>query len=156
MAAVTAREKVLKFMADYNSNVSKIKNRISEGSQRLEVIQLEVNYLQQKEIPEAIERRVLTDDKTEETKLRKALEKLQNEQQELKEEAVVLESVLKKVLIKAADEVSGLQSLFQEEKREVESVQYGKMMKAKAAYMETIQKESKALHEMNNVDIKLQ
>ncbi len=156
MAAATAKEKVLQFMADYESNVSKLNANVEACQNRINDINLEVKYIKDVELVPAIEKRIIEGDNTEEVRLRKKLTKLDGDLVRQTEDLIVLESLIPRYLVEAADEVAKLQALFQEEKREVESAQYGKMMKAKADYMETIQKESNALHEFNSVDLKLQ
>lgn len=152
MAAATAREKVIQYVAEYNSQLDKLKNRISEASQRLEDIQLEINFLQQKEIPEAVERRVLTLDKSQELKARKSLEKLQTEQMELSEEVMVLDSVLKKFIIDWDDNVRELYSLFRTEKEQAALKVYKSILKHKKVYEDAIQKEAKPLHDWAEID----
>ncbi|MFJ7994288.1 hypothetical protein ACIQY5_19195 [Peribacillus frigoritolerans] len=156
MAVATAKEKVLQFMADYESNVSKLNANVEACQNRINDINLEVKYIKDVELVPAIEKRIIEGDNTEEVRLRKKLTKLDGDLVCQTEDLIVLESLIPRYLVEAADKVAKLQALFQEEKREVESAQYGKMMKAKADYMETIQKESKALHEFNSADVKLQ
>jgi hypothetical protein len=154
--AATAKENVLQFMDEYESQVSKLNANVEACQNRINNINLEIQYINEVELVPAMERRVFEGDNTEEVRLKKRLTKLDGELVHETEELIILESLIPRYLIQSADKVAKLQALFQEEKREVESNQYGKMMKAKATYMETIQKEAEALHEFNSVDVKLQ
>ncbi|WP_409289629.1 hypothetical protein [Peribacillus sp. SCS-37] len=151
-----AKEKVLQFVAEYHENVAQLNEKISYSKQAIRDSQLEIQYIHAKELPEALEVRVLSGDNTMEVRLKKKVSKLEKELQEYEEELLVLESVLHRYKYGAGDKASEFEKLYREEKKILEQEVVGKMMRAKKEFKNAIEKESTTLRELNSVDVKLQ
>lgn len=148
-------ENAIQFLSEHKEMVNKLNTDIGDCRKRIDELKIEIENINL-EMVSAIEKRVLEKDNSYEQKLKKTLKKLEAELQEKEEELPVLERLLPKYLDKSADKVNKLQSLFQAERKEVEETSYGNMMKAKAAYVNAIQKESEVLRKMKQVDVGLQ
>ncbi|WNF35682.1 hypothetical protein RJD24_14635 [Bacillaceae bacterium IKA-2] len=149
-------EKVQQFICDYNSKLDKLNQQISTCSTRNEELQLEIRFIKEVEMNEAIEKRVLEDNELMETKLKKKLNSLEEELQKSSEEFLVLNNVLQNFKIKSAEEVKKLHSIFTDERQLVERKAYAKMMHQKYLYIQAIMKEAEALHEVNKLDMEVQ
>lgn len=150
------KDKIQAFAADYLQQSSKITTRIEETQRRLADLSLEIRFIQEKEIPEAVERRILAGDDSQEKKLRRSLEKLQAKRLALSEEALVLQNVLAKFKQDQANKVQALQKPLQDEIRVTNQTAYAKMMAAKREYEDVIRRESVQLRDLRNLDVQLQ
>lgn len=150
------KEKIKAFMAEYNRDLKTLKAKLEENARRLDEIFLEVRFIEEKEMPEAIERRVLSGDRDQETKLRKKLDKLQAERQERQEEQIVLSSVLSNFHLKKADDLQPLKRLFLEERGLLSREAQEKIMTAKDAYLDALQKETEKLHDLRGIEAELE
>jgi hypothetical protein len=150
------KEKVLAFYNEYQTKVSDINKKIAAAAQRVNDSNLQIKFIQEKELPSAIEKRVLEGDLGLENKLRKTLAKLEKEYQEANEEFLVLQNVLQKYKLESADKVAELQNLFRDERKLQEQSAYSKMMYYKKKYVDAILQESEAIQEYRDVDVKLQ
>ncbi|WP_078408725.1 hypothetical protein [Priestia abyssalis] len=150
------KDKVLKFMAEYTDKVNEIQERITAGTERVKTLKMEIEYIKGKELPEAVERRVMTGDSSHENKLRKSLEKVEKEYQQLQEEIIVLQNVLQRYKVTAADEATKLESLFRDEYQLQEQKCYSRLMNVKYEYVQAMIKEGEALRELKDVDVMLQ
>jgi predicted nucleic acid-binding Zn-ribbon protein len=152
----TMKDKAAAFVAAYQKELATIQEKISQTEQRLEDIQIEIRFLGEKEIPEAVQRRVLTGDKQQESKVRKALEKLQKEYQEKSEDLVVIQNMLNRYKQQKADEIKPLQRLFQEEQRAISQERYDRIVNARNAYKQAINTETDLLHLYRSIEVDLQ
>ncbi|MCI2254101.1 hypothetical protein L2D08_06960 [Domibacillus sp. PGB-M46] len=150
------KERITVFTEEYHQGLEKIQNRITETTQYVEDLALNIRYIKAEEIAAAVKKKVLTGDDSQERKLRRSLEKYEIEHQEKTEELIVLKVVLDEYKQDKADEISMLTRLLQEEKRLVSTKAYTKMMAVKKAYVEAILEESEILHVYNQLDIQLQ
>jgi hypothetical protein len=150
------KEKVLAFYNEYQAKVSDINKKIAAAAQRVNDSNLQIKFIREKELPSAIEKRVLESDLGLENKLRKTLAKLEKEYQEANEELLVLQNVLQKYKLESADKVAELQNLFRDERKLQEQSAYSKMMYHKKKYVDAILQESEAIQEYQDVDVKLQ
>jgi chromosome segregation ATPase len=151
-----AKERVEKFIAEYREQLGKLETQLKEAVKRQEDIELEIQYITEKELPEAVEKRVLEGSDAEEVKIRKHLEKLKEELTRKAEEIIVLMQAIKNFKFEKGKELESLEKLFAEEKKLVSQDVYRKMMIAKRAYIDALIRESKILHDYHNTDIDLQ
>jgi hypothetical protein len=135
---MTVKERVTAFMTEYNQQLTALNDRISETGHRMEELTLEIRFIEEKEVPEALQRRVLTGDRSQEKKVRKSLDKLKTEKDEKDEDLVVLQSVLNKFKQQKADEMRQINHLFQEEKNLISNSAYERMTAAQKAYSDAI------------------
>jgi DNA repair exonuclease SbcCD ATPase subunit len=152
----TMKDKAAAFVATYQKELATIQEKISQTERRLEDLQLEIKFIQEKEIPEAVQRRVLTGDKQQESKVRKALEKLQKEYQEKSEDLVVIQNMLNRYKQQKADEIKPLQRLFQEEQRAISQERYDRIVNARNAYKQAINTETDLLQLYRSIEVDLQ
>jgi hypothetical protein len=152
----SAKDKAAAFVATYRKELAAIQEKINQTEKRLGDLQLEIKFIQEKEIPEAVERRVLAGDQQQEKKVRKALEKLQKEFQEKSEDLIVIKNMLNRYKQQKADEIRPLLRLFQEEQRAVSHERYDRIMNARNAYKQAINTETDLLHVYRTIDGDLQ
>jgi hypothetical protein len=152
----SAKDKAAAFVAPYQKELAAMQEKISQTESRLGDLQLEIKFIQEKEIPEAVERRVLTGDQQQEKKVRKSLEKLQKEFQEKSEDLIVIQNMLSRYKQQKADEIRPLLRLFQEEQRAVSHERYDRIMNARNAYKQAINTETDLLHVYRTIEADLQ
>jgi hypothetical protein len=63
---MTVKEKAAAFITEYNQQLNTLKKRMDETGRRLEELALEIRFIEEKEIPEAVQRRVLTGERSKE------------------------------------------------------------------------------------------
>ncbi|MBN3556057.1 hypothetical protein JYA63_17390 [Fictibacillus nanhaiensis] len=153
---MTVKKKVAAFIAKYNEKTKSINDQIQETSKRLEDLSLEIQFIKEKEIPEAVQRRVFTGDRSQEAKIRKTLEKLQVEYQEKSEDLIVIQNLLLLYKQQAADEIRPLQKLFFEENNMVCDEAYERMVKARKVYTLAVLKETEILHDYRDINRQIQ
>jgi hypothetical protein len=150
------KNRIIEFIDEYEDNLGLLNKRISDTHKRIEEIQLEIRYINEKELPEAVEKRVLDGDGNYESKLRKTLEKLKAELQSSEEEVIVLEAAIKRFMIVSAEKITKFEQLYREEIKLLEKKQYSKMMHFKKMYVDSIIDESKIIHEYYKLHNQLQ
>lgn len=153
---MTPIEKVEAFIKEYQEGSEKIKDRIFMAENRLSEVEAAINSVEENDIPEGIELRVITGDGTLEKKANRALEKLQKESKELQEEVTVMENVLYNFNQNAADKAFNMNSILQDEIRLANRKAYDKMMDAKEVYMNVIREEALPLHHNKHLDVEIQ
>jgi hypothetical protein len=156
MTTIKANNRVLQFVTNFNDNVSKYKQKIDSCNQRISDIALEMKYINDVELKEAIEIRLLEDDNSQEKKVRKHMDKLEAELKQMHEELPVLHGILKKYIIKAGEEAIELNNFYVTEKQLQEQKAVAHMLHAKKVYTDEIIKQSAIIREVNSVDTKLQ
>lgn len=149
-------EKIKSFIAEYSEKVQQLNKRIEASSQRVNDIEIEMKYINQKELPEASINRVLSGESGLETKLRKSLVKLQTELDEKNEEVLILQNALKKYHFQSANDLKKYRQLFIDERAIASKKAYSKMMLKKREYVEAMQKEAEILHNFNAIDQQIQ
>lgn len=153
---MSAKNKASELITEFNRKLQELNNTLSEVNQRAEELQLEINYINEKELPEAVEARVLTGDSTLENKVKKTLDKCREELQGKLESIPVLSNAIKRVQLEYAEKAVELERLVNEELRLEEQTRYAKMMYQKKVYVDTIIEESKELQNLNNLVSQLQ
>jgi hypothetical protein len=152
----SAKDKAAAFVATYQKELAAMQEKILQTESCLGDLQLEIKFIQEKEVPEAVERRVLSGDQQQEKKVRKALEKLQKEFQEKSEDLIVIQNMLNRYKQQKADEIRPLLRLFQEEQRAVSHERYDRIMNARNAYKQAINTETDLLHVYRTIEADLQ
>lgn len=152
----TIRERVIEFEKEFTDQLEKIEKQIMECGKEIENLQLELKFVTEEEYPKATETRILSGDPTEANKLKKLMDKLQDQIRDKQEDLVVYHNIKDRFIAEKVEESRDFIIPFNEEKRANTSAQYEKMLKAKRAYLETIQEESKPLHDFQAADLKLQ
>lgn len=150
------KDKAAGFVSEYNRDLSVLQEKINETESRLEDLSLEIRFIEEKEIPEAVQRRVLTGDNSQETKIRKQLNKLKSEEVEKSEDLIVLQNTLNKFLQQKANESQSLKQLFHEELRMISQERYKQLLAAKNAYKQAIKTETDILHLYKRIEADLQ
>ncbi|WP_212934990.1 hypothetical protein [Bacillus hominis] len=115
-------------------------------------MQLELQFVTEKEYPKAIASRILSGDPTETNKLKQLIDKLQDQIQDKQEDLVVYHNIKDRFIAEKVEESRGFIIPFNEEKRNTAA----QILKAKRAYLEAILEESKPLHDFQTADLKLQ
>lgn len=136
---MVAKEKVTAFLTDYKQQISTLNVKISETACLLEDLSLEIQFIQEKEIPDSVQRRVLTGDRSQENKVRKQLQKLQVEYAEKSEDLIVIQKVLDRYKQQAADQAKQLERMFIEERNMVVYESYKRMNAARSVYIKALQ-----------------
>jgi hypothetical protein len=150
------KEKVQDFLNEYNNKLQLMNTKLEEATTRIDELQIEISYIHLKDLPEAIERRVLENDATYENKLRKIVDKLQNELVSRQEEVLVLENARHRFKVEYADKITALELLYREEMKLVEKRQMALMMNAKRDYVIAILKEAEAIREYASINTRIQ
>jgi chromosome segregation ATPase len=150
------KEKVSTLISEYKKEVSLIKEKVEESEKRLNDLSLEIRYIEEKEIPEAIKKRVLTGDRSHETKLRKALEKLQKESVEKNEDLLVLDAAVNNYIQQKADEIQKILPLFNEELNMIRKEKFDRIKKSREVYLGEIIKETALLHLYQSIETEIQ
>ncbi|MGE6488790.1 hypothetical protein [Paenisporosarcina sp. NPDC076898] len=149
-------EKINAFTAEYNEKVNQLKERIDGTSQRVSEIEMEIKYINQKELPEASVQRVLSGEAGLEAKLKKSLIKLETELQDKQEEILIVTNALQRYHFQSAFELKKFQQLFKDERVITVEKAYGKMMAKKREYVEAIKEEANILHQYQAVEYQMQ
>ncbi|WP_409253851.1 hypothetical protein V1502_08120 [Bacillus sp. SCS-153A] len=153
---MTVKDKAAAFLTEYKNELSLLQERIITAEKRIEDISLEIKYLEEKEIPEAVQKRVLSGNRTQEAKVRKQLDKLKCEKEELHEDLIVLKRVIQNFHQQKAAEVGKLKGLFQEELRLISQARFDRLMKARKAYQQALKTETDVLHIYQKLEAGLQ
>ena len=156
MLKISANEKALQFVAAFNETVAKNKQEINRCNQRISELELELKYVNDVELKEAIEIRILEADNSKEKKVRKLLDKLELELKQLQEELPALQRILEKYISKAGLEAWNLYNLYRDEKQLQEQQAVAHMLHAKKLFTDEIIKQSDIIREVNSVDTILQ
>lgn len=147
---------VTEFINAYKEKSNQLNERIEGCNNRIEELQLEVRYMKEKEIPEASIQKVLTGEAGLKTKLKKKLDKLEDELVENQEELIILTNALQRYYLQAANDLKGYKQAFNDERAITSQKAYNKMMAAKREYVEAMKKESIALHKYQAIDAQMQ
>ncbi|PFV50401.1 hypothetical protein [Bacillus thuringiensis] len=148
-------KRVVAFNGDFIEGLEKITTKIDEKTQLLNDKQLELRFVQEKELPEALVKKYVDDDDKEAKRLQTLETKLQKEITELQEEILVITHLKEKYEWTKANEAKALEVAFNEERNAATQRTYRRMEAAKRAYLETIKAESESLHEYHGVAWKL-
>ncbi|PHG75167.1 hypothetical protein [Bacillus wiedmannii] len=150
-----AAKRVAAFHEGFIDGLEKITQNIDEKTQLLNDKQLELSYIQEKELPAALEKKYVDGDDKDAKRLQTLETKLQKEITELQEEILVITHLKEKYEWAKANEAKALVDAFNEERNAAAQRTYRRMEAAKRAYLETIKAESESLHEYYGVDLKL-
>ncbi|MED4678057.1 hypothetical protein [Bacillus nitratireducens] len=150
-----AAKRVTAFHEGFIDGLEKITQNIDEKTQLLNDKQLELRFIQEKELPEALVKRYVDGDDKDAKRLQTLETKLQKEITELQEEILVVTHLKEKYEWTKANEAKALVAAFNEERNAAAQRTYRRMEAAKRAYLETIKAESESLHEYYGVDLKL-
>lgn len=154
---MTSIDKAKQFIEKYNADVQKIKEKIDACPAKIEYLQLEIRVLNEFEIPKAQQKAVLGEtDNSQVKKLKKQLQKFEEELQETKEEQLILVNALERYQHDVGDDVAEIQNLFNQDRQLIEQKCYAHMMHAKKQYVDEILKQSVAVRELCNIDSQLQ
>lgn len=148
-------KRVFAFHEDFIEGLEKITTKIDEKNQLLNDKQIELRFIQEKELPAALEKKYVDGDDKDAKRLQTLETKLQKEITELQEEILVITHLKEKYEWKKANEAKALEAAFNEERNAATQRTYRRMEAAKRAYLEAIKAESKSLHEYYGVDWKL-
>lgn len=152
-----ALEKAEQFYNEYQEKLDKLKELTKNSLERAEYLQLEVRMLNEVEIPRAQTKAVLEGTgNSEVTKLKKQLQKYQDELREKQEEQVILQHAADQYKVQAGEKADELKKLITDETRIAEDTAYANMMHAKKQYIDTMIEQGKALQKLNGMDYKLQ
>src|SRR4051794_32213828 len=94
-------EKITAFIDEYNTKLQNMSQKLADAQKQVDDLQLEINFINVKELPAAIERRVLSGEAANEQKLRKSLVKLNDELQSNQEVVLVLANALHRLKAEA-------------------------------------------------------
>ncbi|WP_430789476.1 hypothetical protein VBD025_03945 [Virgibacillus flavescens] len=144
------------FINGYHTGLKKLSDKLNNHKQTVEDIEMEVRFIRDVEMTQAIKKRLLDDDATMEDKLKKKLSKLESQLLAMNQETPVLESIMEDYKLKQGKESSKLERLLRDEMSVAETTSYNNMMKAKKAYFEVILQEAKTLQNYNKLDSSLQ
>lgn len=153
---MSIKDKAASFVAEYNRELDVIQERIRETESHLEDLSLEIRFIEEKEIPEAVQRRVLSGDRSQEIKKRKQLEKLLAEKAEKSEDLLVLQTVKDKFKQEKADEIQKLHRLLREEQQIISQERFERIQTARNAYKQSIKTETDLLHLYLSIEVDLQ
>jgi chromosome segregation ATPase len=153
---MSARDKASTIIAEYRKELSLIQDKINQSEARLQDLFLEIRYIEEKEIPEAIKRRVLTGDRSHETKLRKILEKLQKEREEKNQDLIVLQTAISNCMQQKTDEIQKIRHLIKEELKIISEERYERIMDYKKDFKDAIISEIDILHLYAKLESELQ
>ena len=153
----TAIEKAEQFYTEYEEKLTKLKNLTKNSLERADYLQLEIRMLNEVAIPRAQTKAVLEGTGNSEViKLKRQLQKFQDELQEKQEEQVILHHASEQYKVQVADTAAELQKLLKDETDLAENKAYANMMYAKKQYIDAIIQQAKPLQELNSIDAKLQ
>ncbi|MGX5361043.1 hypothetical protein [Bacillus cereus] len=148
-------KRVVAFHEGFIDGLEKITKNIDEKTELLNDKQLELRFIQEKELPEALVKRYVDGDDKDAKRLQTLETKLQKEITELQEEILVITHLKAKYEWTKANEAKVLEAAFNEERNADVQRTYRRMEAAKRAYLETIKAESESLHEYYGADLKL-
>ncbi|HFF3187546.1 TPA: hypothetical protein ACGCJB_000628 [Bacillus cereus] len=150
-----AAKRVVAFHEGFVNGLEKITQNIDEKTQLLNDKQLELRFIQEKELPAALEKKYVDGDDKDAKRLQTLEIKLQKEITELQEEILVITRLKEKYEWTKANEAKALEAAFNEERNAATQRTYRRMEAAKRTYLEAIKAESESLHEYYGVDWKL-
>ena len=154
---MTAIDNAKEFIQEYKSKIQEIQNKIEACTPEIECLQLEIRMLNEVEIPKAQTQAVLEGtDKSVVAKLKKQLQKYQDELQEKHEEQLILTNALEQYRYQVGDKAAELRDLFTQDRELIEKKCYANMMHTKKQYVDEILKHSTPIRELSNVDTQLQ
>ena len=154
MAAI---DNAKEFIQEYQTKIQEIQKKIEACTPEIEYLQLEIRMLNEVEIPKAQTKAVLEGtDKSNVAKLKKQLQKFEDELQEKHEEQLILNNALEQYRYQVGDQAEEIQTLFRQERELVEKKCFAHMMYAKKQYVDEILNQSVALRSFSNLDSQLQ
>lgn len=152
-----AIEKAEQFYNEYQEKLAKLKELTKNSLKRAEYLQLEIRMLNGVEIPRAQTKAVLEGTgNTEINKLKKQLQKYQDELQEKQEEQIILQHAADQYKVQVGETADELKKIIADETKIAENTAYSNMMHAKKQYIDAIIEQGKALQKLNGMDYKLQ
>lgn len=149
-------EKINAFIVEYKNQVNQLNERIDSSSKRVTDIEIEIKYINQKELPEASVHRVFSGESGQEAKLKKLLFKLQTVLEEKNEEVLILQNALQRYHFQVANELKQYQQLFKDERAIASKKSYSKLMAKKREYVEAMKEEAEVLHHFQAIDVQMQ
>jgi hypothetical protein len=154
---MSVKNQVETFIQEYNQKQTELQERLQDTSNRIEILQLELRFIQEKELPEASTKAVLdgTDD-SHAKKLKKDLQKYQAELETKQESLLILSHAIKQHRYQSGDKLVELDRLYRSEKQIQESKHYAKAMYYKKLYVDSMIEEGQKLKELNSLDFKIQ
>lgn len=153
----TTSDKAKQLITEYNEKLQGLQNKVSDCEKAMELLQLEVRFLQEKELPE-MQSRVLLDgmDASHVTKLKKRLEKFKEELQDKQEEHLILTNAIQQYKTRMGDKALEISNLYRVDLRLAEEKAISHMLFAKKQYIDSILAETEKLREVASIDTQLQ
>lgn len=153
----TAIEKAERFYSDYQKKLEELKELTQKNYERAEYLQLEIRMLNEVEIPKAHTKAVLDGTGNNEVvKLKKQLQKFQDELQEKQEEQIILQHAADHFKVQVGETAAELKKIIADDTKIAENTAYANMMHAKKQYIDAIIEQGKALQKLEGIDYKLQ
>ncbi|WIG40832.1 hypothetical protein [Bacillus toyonensis] len=150
-----AAKRVATFHEGFYDGLDSITKNLDEKKKLLNDKQIELRYIQEKELPAAIEKKYVEGEDKDAKRLQTLETKLQKEITELHEEILVITNLKAKYTAIKAAEAKTLVEAFNSERNAAAQRTYRRMEAAKRAYLEAVKEESEKLHEYRAVDLKL-
>jgi hypothetical protein len=154
---MTIRQQVESFINEYGQKLQDLSTRLQDAVNQAEYLQMEIRFIQETELPEASAKAVLdgTDD-SHVVKLKKQLQKYQEQLQTSLEKQLILQQAIKQYQYQSGEKLVELDRLYRQEKSIQESKHYSKAMYYKKMYIDSLIEEGQKLKELNQLDTKLQ
>jgi chromosome segregation ATPase len=154
---MSVKNQVESSIQEYNQKQSELQERLQDTSDRIEILQLEIRLLNEKEIPESQAKAVLggTDD-SHVKKLKKSLQRYREELEAKQEAILILSHAIKQHQYQSGEKLVELDRLYRQEKSIQESKHYAKAMYYKKMYVDAMIEEGQKLKELNSLDFKIQ
>ncbi|PFN08267.1 hypothetical protein [Bacillus cereus] len=150
-----AAKRVAAFHEGFIDGLEKITQNIDEKTQLLNDKQLELRFIQEKELPEALEKKYVEGDEKDAKRLLTLEAKLQKDITELQEEILVITNLKAKYTATKAAEANALVDAFNSERDAAALRSYRRLEAAKRVYLEAIKEEADSLHEYRGIDLQL-
>jgi hypothetical protein len=154
---MSVKNQVESFIQEYNQKQTELQDRLQDTANHIEILQLEIRLLNEKEIPEASAKAVLsgTDD-SHVKKLKKSLQRYSEELEAKQEAMLILSHAIKQHRYQAGDKLVELDRLYRSEKQIQESKHYAKAMYYKKLFVDSMIEEGQKLKGLNSIDFKIQ
>lgn len=150
-----AAKRIVSFHEGFFDGLENITKNLDAKTQLLNNKQLELRFIQEKELPEALVKKYVDGDDKDAKRLQTLEAKLQKEIAELNEEIVVISHIKDKYVSSKSAEAKALVDAFDSERNSHAKRCYSRMESAKRIFLETIKEEAAKLHEYRGVDLKL-
>lgn len=150
-----AAKRVATFHEGFVDGLEKITQNIDEKEKLLNDKQIELRFVQEKELPAALEKKYVDGDDKDAKRLLTLETKLQREITELQEEIIVITNLKAKYAATKAAEAKALVDAFNSERDAAAQRSYRRLEAAKRVYLEAIKEEAESLHEYRGIDLQL-